>query len=74
MGKRSLNGCELAGERFFNANSKAIRTRIAVDEPPNAKCSRCQRGCRPNCLDIQTSIDEDSANVEIRSEVQAEKK
>ena len=37
---------------------------MALDDAPNAKCARGERGFKPNCLGIDTSIQKHPANAE----------
>lgn len=45
---------------------------MALDDAPNAKCPRAERGFKPNCLGIQNSIQIHLANAERGSEIQTE--
>lgn len=45
---------------------------MALDDAPNAKCPRAERGFKPNCLGIQTSNQIHLANAERGSKIQTE--
>jgi hypothetical protein len=57
-------------ERLLNANIDAIRPRVPLDDPSDAERAAADVAFKPNCLGIQTSIQEHSTNAESGPKVQ----
>lgn len=73
-GEESFNAGELSGERFFDANTDAIRTGKPLHDTVDADRATADVAFKPNCLGIQASIQEYTGDAEIRPQIQAENK
>lgn len=67
----SFKAAELAGERLFNADADSFRPGVARDDAADAGRAADDVAFKPNCLGIQTSINEHPADAECRPQIQA---
>ena len=66
-----LPGAELPGERLFNADADSFRPGVALDDAMDADRAADDVAFKPNCLGIQASTHEHSADSRVQSQVQA---